>query len=633
MSKFCTQCGHPQQSDERFCQECGKPVNQETQTSVSQPVNEQITYEQPVQMQQTPPPAPRKPRTKKQKAVLAAGAVLLVAIAGSSYFASNYYSAESTLDRFKDAVQNEDAEALASLMVLENGAEVDEYQAEAFLSLPPEQLAEIMTFEETDGFLWSINEPLLSIQPHGKVAGVINRHAVIGVPQYVELYLPTEDEVQYAFSLNGASLGTSGSGESINVGPFLPGNYLLDSTFSSDYGELTASEELMLTSTSREYQSHYIEPDMDYVIFSLPFDDPNATNVVINGHEIPFNERSRETAKVGPLPLNGSVSVKAVATYPWGTLESDEIAVSESLQPVTISHLTEDQRSEVGELALAYAEQTVEANANQDASFIKDGTEALKTKWQDNIEDMIERNRMYSGQLNEIQLMTSASRVTGDGDTSKLVIPASLHFYEASHIAAEPKDPEEFISDGYLTLSYNADEGKFYVDDYSYRDETFETEPDLVLAGSEIYHESIPVDVVEKVEEKKETASATSDQDIETFIVNFRQDYEYALNEKDFAFVQSYFESGSSIYREYDEYIHSFDDTYYFFEFLEDRVTSVEKTGEDTYKVNTAELFDFHNHVNETWRYTRTKSYILKVKDNQLYIDRIDMMTDDITEV
>ncbi|KIL46721.1 hypothetical protein KP77_28480 [Jeotgalibacillus alimentarius] len=141
----------------------------------------------------------------------------------------------------------------------------------------------------------------------------------------------------------------------------------------------------------------------------------------------------------------------------------------------------------------------------------------------------------------------------------------------------------------------------------------------------------------EQAEKRKLEAIATVTEEQKTevasFIRGFRDSYENALNYEDYSYISSYFKSGSVIEDEYQEYLASFDDTYFHFDFLDHSVETVEVLDQNKFKVITNESFDFYNHVDEIWRYYRLKEYIVVDQYGDYTIEVIDVLDDEIEEV
>ncbi|TFD97079.1 hypothetical protein [Jeotgalibacillus sp. R-1-5s-1] len=169
---------------------------------------------------------------------------------------------------------------------------------------------------------------------------------------------------------------------------------------------------------------------------------------------------------------------------------------------------------------------------------------------------------------------------------------------------------------------------------------TIENDQPVHLKFSHIQDQLVAEEKAELEEEAEKRkleaiAAVTEEQKTEVagFIRDFRDSYEYALNYEDYSYISTYFKSGSAIEDEYREYLASFDDTYFHFDFLDHSVEKVEALEANKFKVTTNETFDFYNHVDEIWRYDRVKEYIVVDKYGDYTIEVIDVLDDEIEDV
>lgn len=96
-----------------------------------------------------------------------------------------------------------------------------------------------------------------------------------------------------------------------------------------------------------------------------------------------------------------------------------------------------------------------------------------------------------------------------------------------------------------------------------------------------------------------------------SIVVNFRNDYETALNNKDFSLIADYLLTDSIVFRELRDYIAALKDSTYQFDFKENNVWSVVSMEDGSYIVTTNEKFTFTNHLDQEIDYERMKEYIL----------------------
>ena len=118
-----------------------------------------------------------------------------------------------------------------------------------------------------------------------------------------------------------------------------------------------------------------------------------------------------------------------------------------------------------------------------------------------------------------------------------------------------------------------------------------------------------------------ETASSDTDVDVDSIgdiVLDFRDAYESALNNKDFSLIAPYLEKGSTAYEELEEYVGDLEDTAYHYDFTSNEIVDVDELAGDEVIVTTNEVFTFTNHLDDKIDYDRTKEYVL-VKSGEAY--------------
>ena len=115
-------------------------------------------------------------------------------------------------------------------------------------------------------------------------------------------------------------------------------------------------------------------------------------------------------------------------------------------------------------------------------------------------------------------------------------------------------------------------------------------------------------------EEVFETETFDADE-IGNLILNFRDAYEIAVNEKDFSLIVQYLKNESEAYQELDIYIGDLQDTSYHYDFTENHILDVTEMADGSVEVATRELFTFTNHLNNATDYDREQIYTLENVD------------------
>lgn len=126
-----------------------------------------------------------------------------------------------------------------------------------------------------------------------------------------------------------------------------------------------------------------------------------------------------------------------------------------------------------------------------------------------------------------------------------------------------------------------------------------------------------------------EVANATVDGDheaAEQTVLDFRDDYEYAVNNKDFSSISPYLEKDSTAEKGLKKYISDLKDTDYDYNFTSNKILDTKVIDDHTIQVKTNELFTFTNHLDQVTDYDREKLYTLTQEQGDYYITEIEYL-------
>ncbi|PKR77876.1 hypothetical protein CEY16_08075 [Halalkalibacillus sediminis] len=131
----------------------------------------------------------------------------------------------------------------------------------------------------------------------------------------------------------------------------------------------------------------------------------------------------------------------------------------------------------------------------------------------------------------------------------------------------------------------------------------------------------------DEADEDIDLASTENDnlyEEISDFVLSFRDDYEIAVNTKDYSMIDSYLQDEGEAQAELSTYISDLEDSAYHYEFTSNEIIEVYEMDAETYEVTTNELFVFTNHLDEQTEYDRTKTYTLHYKNDDFSIEKIE---------
>lgn len=123
----------------------------------------------------------------------------------------------------------------------------------------------------------------------------------------------------------------------------------------------------------------------------------------------------------------------------------------------------------------------------------------------------------------------------------------------------------------------------------------------------------------DSLEEEEEAYDLTFDEaSLSDFILNFRGDYEIALQNEDFSYIEDMLLYDSVAYYEMANYMDEIAGQGMIFDFTSNEVTNIEIQADQAI-VSTFEVFDFMNAAGEWSVYERTKDYVVIVDEDGFY--------------
>ncbi|WP_042143495.1 zinc ribbon domain-containing protein [Paucisalibacillus sp. EB02] len=579
MVKYCKECGGElAESAKKFCKHCGASLEQDS------PV---VRSETDVKQKE------RKKLTTKQKVIYGIVAAVVVLASGFFVWGKSYTSPEKTMERFIDALVEDDYEKLQKLVLVENKS-ITEEEAKAVVLLDNKDYGYIdLDFKTTKEF-YEYNS-LLDIEKNGKWLGVFDSYRISLEPQYIELYFPFEG-VEVTF--NGKEYKPSEQdGLMVVYGPFAPGVYDIDSNFKGDYTEVDSKDSISLVNG---YSVHDINLEADYVFLQLD----NYTNIPItnayievNDQQVPFNE-DFYIEGFGPVSLDGTTEVKPVIETEWGTINYDTIKLEESYHSIEVNSVPEQITTSVSDSILLYGEDYVKAHAAYDVALFTNITDRLGDIFTSNFDYYRDYEELFSGQLDSVEIDFNNFYFN---DETSATVPAKFYFTADFYDSGEKAETEERIDHCYIELNYdkenktwliNACEEVWYSDDF---------EATKTLEGSKELHQS-------NVTTVSKTDTVSTD-----LISQVTEEYVYqlveAINSNDYDKVRPYIKDGSALDDMQQDLVARLNDNGVTQEVISVSITNIEEDGENWIVTTNEEIKVIYESGEEetndyVWKYT-----------------------------
>lgn len=151
------------------------------------------------------------------------------------------------------------------------------------------------------------------------------------------------------------------------------------------------------------------------------------------------------------------------------------------------------------------------------------------------------------------------------------------------------------------------DEFRSYYEDYDWEDDYWEYESDDYETDWEFYEEEV-----------YEEVSYFDAEELADFVISFRANYEQALHEGTYGWIEDMVNPGSTAHRELEQYIAEIAGMDVTFTFLDNVVTSIIDEG-DYAVVSTYETFEIMSEDGEITYYEREKAYTIVMNAHEQY--------------
>ncbi|UCZ52731.1 hypothetical protein LGQ02_18400 [Bacillus shivajii] len=382
MERFCTQCGTKSTGLDE-CPSCGNKLNTKIENK-----NTGKTFS----------------FSKKQKVIggILAGVLLLGFVANQVI--SSLTSPERAVDQLITAINEEDSVELAALLKpATSSLEVTEETIPPLIKLIKNETATIDHIErDLNAQLTSINGAYASeaeevFSQYGTMFSLEEKDGLFGgyhfviEPQYLNLssnYEGTE------ISVNGEHVHTTSiDSEYTEYGPLVPGIYEIEAIFEGEYTTLSDSQNISLY-VPGDYPNPVdagIYLSGEYIRVEGNFSE---AEVYLNGEST--GATLSELYELGPVPTDGSLEIFTSLDLPWGTAQSETIAIeSPGGYYFEIDVMDSDVQETLIETINNYGHTSALATMERDSSLIENATHNLLAEREETIESMIEDERLY----------------------------------------------------------------------------------------------------------------------------------------------------------------------------------------------------------------------------------------------
>lgn len=396
--KFCNHCGHEFSKEISFCPECGAKI-EETNKDAEQK-DEQTTQSSTSESAQfTVQGGSRKGISGFIKLLSAFAILLVLALAGGSYAASQMFSPERTVQTFREAVEARDLDKLAAVLKPElTEMTLTRQEIERmvnYLHEHEDKLAQVLESLDKQAADGEEEAGPLTLVEDGRRLLMFSRYAIEVSPYYVTIHTNME---QTELVLDGKRQGTADREDyTAEWGPLWPGEYELAAIYNGEFAKLEKVHTVELFSET--YVEVRLTIDAGYLAVETAFED---AELYVNGEATGKAIADLEGA-IGPFAFDGQSVLHAEIEFPWGRYKSEEIVLNSEHKDSTVTFAFAEAQSDVREQVMLAVNEFlagwVPAYENMDINQFTNITEERKSLFATDFQWMLENGQRFTADI------------------------------------------------------------------------------------------------------------------------------------------------------------------------------------------------------------------------------------------
>ncbi len=243
------------------------------------------------------------------------------------------------------------------------------------------------------------------------------------------------------------SATATGDESSIELGPFLPGEYVIEAVYEGDYTTLKKKRTVSLFPKRSYEDTVELMLEGDYVhVYS---NNPKA-RIYIDGKDIGLIVEDGQ--RIGPIAIDGSNKMVLEAEYPWGTLKSEELPIDADRLEIKIDGLNDMVKEDIMNAAHDFLSSSIQSLQAMDASLLQRTHPDRLADQANYIEAMKANAQKYSGKLNRMTFdLNSFVLIPLEDGGYSAQVKAQIDYSEITYYEEDtPPDP----IDGTLYTDY-----------------------------------------------------------------------------------------------------------------------------------------------------------------------------------
>ena len=398
-----------------------------------------------------------------------AGGIILVLI-GSFLTLKWVASPERTVERFRDALLEEDYEAIGKFIPVTNPFLSHEVELASFVSLlknnPDQRTLLFQDLERqarglSDHTLIKPNENLLvqmTLMEDGKAFYMFKDYAIAPAPIYVEVETQFNKTTLYINKEESGTIGEDGE----KIGPFLPGSYHFETKLENEGYTMRGEAEIELVPSDETVQvdlpinGAFVMPDSNY----------EDARLFINGKDTGIAVGDAGEGEIGPYPTDGSVVMHAEKTFEAGVVKSPSVHFEGEApffsidyrepEPVVIEKETanlpevaqnQDETKLIISAVNTYLNDWIYAYENLETDYFSNLTPELQLYFEERFDSVRENNAAFTGEVVEAAFDLDSLSIDSSGKKAEIDVLVTMD--SANHEQGETNVETEVTSSGF----------------------------------------------------------------------------------------------------------------------------------------------------------------------------------------
>ncbi|WP_445429944.1 zinc ribbon domain-containing protein [Bacillus atrophaeus] len=603
---FCKECGQKNNEGAKFCKECGTPIGGSSIQANKETASTAETRQ-----------APRKPIPKKTiilwSSIAAACVILFAAYKTGAYLNSK----DRLVDKFEQAVNNEDKDQIASLLTPGNDKlKLTKQNVKPFLAYlkdHPDKKDELFSSLRDE----TAQKEIVYAEKDGKSLLVFDHYDLKIAPVYFEVTSNYKNTDLYVNKEDAGSVKKADQAQTL--GPYIPGEYTVSAKLKNDVVDLVKKEEIQAVGDNSFRVDLSLEADD--VTFSLADDIKDGKGeLLINGksiHKDPF-----KSVTYGPLLTDGSMTAAVEAEFPWGKTKTAGVPIDSKEMELTLIP-DQDTQETIMNTIVKTTKQYSKALSDGNTAQMTEASASWKAEVKDNVDSMKNTDSYLKDKYLEtdFDLDTFALSQKNDGTWQAAVTGKELHQSANYNDYTKPEMSDESPSYEYL-LSYDKKQKKWTFEDAESTFDSAGTNIKKIKNDHAETYTSAWADTKGKKASVSPSTGDVTDEQVTSFMVDYLTNQSTAVNLNEFAVMEGNLEKGSSLYNDQQKLVKKLNSEGTTEVFIDVEVKSFSQSGSNI-TIKTYEEFDITKSGGSTKRRTYNWTYTGTVKDGRIYLTSI----------